>query len=102
RPLAPPTSPPVPYTTLFRSTTDVATAATWFERFEGAGLDGVVAKRLDGPYRPGERTMVKVKHQRTADCVVAGFRWHKDGKGVGRSEEHTSELQSRENLVCRL
>jgi ATP-dependent DNA ligase len=58
-------------------------AARWFEEFEGAGLDGVVAKGLDGPYREGERTMVKVKHQRTADCVVAGYRTHKDGKGVG-------------------
>jgi ATP-dependent DNA ligase len=65
------------------STTDVAVAETWFDRFEGAGLDGIVAKRLDGPYTPGERTMVKVKHQRTADCAVAGFRWHKDGVGIG-------------------
>src|SRR4030095_7139770 len=54
-------------------------AQDWFRRFEGAGLDGVMAKRLDEPYRPGERTMVKVKHARTADCVVAGFRWHKQG-----------------------
>ena len=59
------------------------TAIDWFHRFEGAGLDGVVAKRLDGPYRPGERTMVKVKHHRTAECVVAGYRMHKDEKGVG-------------------
>ena len=65
------------------ATTDVTDAARWFEAFEGAGLDGVVAKALDSPYRPGERTMVKVKHQRTADCVVAGYRTHKDGKGVG-------------------
>ena len=57
-------------------------ALDWFDRFEGAGLDGVVAKRLDEPYRPGERAMVKVKHQRTADCVVAGFRWHKNGPGT--------------------
>lgn len=63
-------------------TTDVAEAHQWFERFEGAGLDGVVAKRLDGVYQPGQRAMVKVKHQRTADCVVAGFRWHKDGPGT--------------------
>ncbi len=61
------------------ATTDRATARDWFERFEGAGLDGVVAKRLDDGYHPGRRAMVKVKHQRTADCVVAGFRWHKDG-----------------------
>ena len=52
-------------------------------RSRAPGLDGVVAKALDSPYRPGERTMVKVKHQRTADCVVAGYRTHKDGKGVG-------------------
>ena len=60
------------------ATHDRALAADWFRRFEGAGLDGVMAKRLDGPYRAGERTMIKVKHERTADCVVAGFRWHKD------------------------
>lgn len=64
------------------ATTDRALAAEWFEHFEGAGLDGVVAKRIDGPYVPGERVMVKVKHQRTADCVVAGTRPHKHG-GVG-------------------
>jgi ATP-dependent DNA ligase len=57
-------------------------AADWFDRFEGAGLDGVVAKRLDGQYQPGKRAMVKVKHERTADCVVAGFRWHKNGPGT--------------------
>lgn len=64
-------------------TTDARAAMRWFEHFEGAGLDGVVAKRLDERYRPDERVMVKVKHHRTADCVVAGFRWHKDGQGVG-------------------
>ena len=64
-------------------TPDVATARDWFTRFEGAGLDGVVAKRSDGAYEPGKRGWVKVKHQRTADMVVAGFRWHKDGAGVG-------------------
>ena len=57
-------------------------AEDWFRRFEGAGLDGVMAKRLDAPYRAGERTMIKVKHQRTAECVVAGFRWHKNGAGT--------------------
>jgi ATP-dependent DNA ligase len=57
-------------------------AADWFDRFEGAGLDGVVAKRLDGQYQPGKRAMIKVKHERTADCVVAGFRWHKNGPGT--------------------
>jgi ATP-dependent DNA ligase len=64
------------------ATRDRALAEDWFRRFEGAGLDGVMAKRLDAPYRPGERTMVKVKHVRTADCVVAGFRWHKRGAGT--------------------
>ncbi|MCU1427332.1 MAG: ligase [Actinomycetia bacterium] len=65
------------------TTRDRDTAADWFSRFEGAGFDGVVAKPLTGTYRPGERTMLKVKHERTADCVVAGFRVHKDGNGVG-------------------
>ena len=65
------------------ATIDRDVGARWFDDFEGAGLDGVVAKALDSPYREGERTMVKVKHQRTADCVVAGYRPHKDGKGVG-------------------
>ncbi|MGH8725319.1 MAG: ATP-dependent DNA ligase [Burkholderiales bacterium] len=64
------------------ATRDRAVAEDWFRRFEGAGLDGVMAKRLDAPYRAGERTMIKVKHRRTADCVVAGFRWHKNGKGT--------------------
>jgi ATP-dependent DNA ligase len=65
------------------ATLDRDTAADWFDRFEGAGFDGVVAKPLDEPYRPGERAMLKVKHERTADCVVAGYRVHKDGNGVG-------------------
>jgi ATP-dependent DNA ligase len=64
------------------ATRDRALAEDWFRRFEGAGLDGVMAKRLEEPYRPGERTMIKVKHARTADCVVAGFRWHKNGAGT--------------------
>jgi ATP-dependent DNA ligase len=64
------------------ATTDRAVAERWFEHFEGAGLDGVVAKPLDGPYVEGERVMRKVKHQRTADCVVAGSRAHKQS-GVG-------------------
>jgi ATP-dependent DNA ligase len=64
------------------ATRDRALADDWFRRFEGAGLDGVMAKRLDSAYRAGERTMIKVKHARTADCVVAGFRWHKNGKGT--------------------
>lgn len=65
------------------ATSDPAVAEDWFRRFEGAGLDGVVAKALTLPYREGERVMIKVKHERTADFVVAGFRWHKSGSGVG-------------------
>lgn len=65
------------------ATTDRSVADDWFHRFEGAGLDGVVAKPLDGAYQPGQRALVKVKHQRTADCAVAGYRIHKDGQGVG-------------------
>ncbi len=65
------------------ATTDTAVAEEWFSRYEGAGLDGVVAKPLDLPYRPDERVMVKVKHERTADCVVAGFRYHKSGPVLG-------------------
>ena len=65
------------------ATTDPQIAERWFTRFEGAGLDGVMAKRLDGVYTPNKRSLVKVKHQRTAECVVAGFRVHKDGEGVG-------------------
>ncbi len=57
--------------------------ADWFTRFEGAGLDGVIAKEPESTYEPDKRLMYKVKHHRTADCVVAGFRMHKDGKGVG-------------------
>ena len=65
------------------STTDAAVAQQWFVEFEGAGLDGVIAKRLADPYTPDKRTLVKVKHRRTADCVIAGYRVHKDGNGVG-------------------
>ncbi|WP_367130501.1 ATP-dependent DNA ligase [Saccharothrix sp. HUAS TT1] len=68
------------------STTDRELAAQWFELFEGAGLDGVIGKPADGEYTPGKRSMVKVKHARSADCVVAGLRWHKDtdpGTAVG-------------------
>lgn len=61
------------------ATTDRDLAAQWFEQFEGAGLDGIVAKPLDGTYQPDKRTMAKVKHERTADCVVAGYRVHKSG-----------------------
>lgn len=65
------------------ATRDVDVARRWFDQFEGAGLDGVVAKRLTLPYRPDERLMVKIKHERTADCVLAGLRPHKSGEGVG-------------------
>jgi len=65
------------------ATTDPSVAGDWFSRFEGAGLDGVVAKPGSLTYREGERVMLKVKHERTADCVVGGFRWHKDANGVG-------------------
>lgn len=65
------------------ASTDRRVADDWFHRFEGAGLDGVIAKPLDGVYQPGKRALVKVKHQRTADCAVAGYRVHKDGNGVG-------------------
>jgi ATP-dependent DNA ligase len=63
-------------------TRDRAVAAQWLQRFEGAGLDGVVAKPAGLPYQPGKRTLIKVKHARTADCVVGGFRWHKAGRGI--------------------
>ena len=72
--------PPVHVTPV---TADVATATEWFHTFEGAGLDGVVAKARDLPYVPDQRLMLKVKHERTADCVVAGFRWHKSGPVLG-------------------
>ena len=63
------------------ATHDRDLARDWFDRFEGAGLDGVIAKPLAAVYQPGKRAMLKIKHARTADCVVAGFRWHKQGKG---------------------
>lgn len=66
-----------------RVTADPQEAQDWFTAFEGAGLDGVVAKRLAGLYVPGKREMVKVKHKRTADCVVLGYRVHKSGTGLG-------------------
>ncbi|MEV0394107.1 ATP-dependent DNA ligase [Polymorphospora rubra] len=65
------------------TTADLATARRWFEIFEGAGLDGIIAKPADIAYEPGKRLMFKVKHARTADVVVAGFRWHKSGPVVG-------------------
>jgi ATP-dependent DNA ligase len=64
------------------ATRDRAIADDWFRRFEGAGLDGVMAKSEKGPYEPNKRVMLKVKHERDCDCVVAGFRWHKNHKGT--------------------
>jgi ATP-dependent DNA ligase len=68
---------------LTRTTRDVELARRWLDEFEGAGLDGVVAKPLDQPYQPGKRAMFKIKHQRTADVVLLGYRVHKSGEGVG-------------------
>ena len=64
------------------ATSDLKVAADWFRRFEGAGLDGVMAKPVAGTYEPDKRVMLKVKHERDCDCVVAGFRWHKKGEGT--------------------
>jgi ATP-dependent DNA ligase len=64
------------------ATRDRAQAADWFRRFEGAGLDGVIAKSASGVYEPDKRSMLKIKHERDCDCVVAGFRWHKNGEGT--------------------
>ncbi len=64
------------------ATRDRTIALDWLTRFEGAGLDGVIAKPRTGTYLPGKRAMIKVKHERTADCVVAGFRWHKRGRDM--------------------
>ena len=71
--------PPLHLTPMTR---DVATAREWLQRFEGAGLDGVIAKPAAGKYEPGKRAMIKIKHIRTADCVVAGFRWHRAAPGA--------------------
>lgn len=64
------------------STRESNVASDWFRRFEGAGLDGVMAKPASGTYQPDKRVMLKVKHERDCDCVVAGFRWHKKGQGT--------------------
>jgi ATP-dependent DNA ligase len=86
--------PPVHLTPMTR---DPLIASEWLARFEGAGLDGVIVKPELGVYEPGKRAMIKVKHARTADCVVAGFRWHKNGKNtligsllLGLYDEHGS------------
>jgi ATP-dependent DNA ligase len=73
-------SPPIHVTP---ATESAEVARDWFSRFEGAGLDGVIAKHLAGAYAEGQRGWTKVKHERTADCVVGGFRWHKTGGKVG-------------------
>jgi ATP-dependent DNA ligase len=73
------TAPPLHLTP---ATRELSVAADWFRRFEGAGLDGVVAKPISGTYEPNKRVMLKVKHERDCDCVVAGFRWHKSGEGT--------------------
>ena len=87
------TAPPVYLTP---TTTSRETGMDWFERFEGAGLDGVIAKPLDGFYEPNARRWFKLKPRRSADCVVAGFRWHKAGDGVGSMllglHDHTGTL----------
>jgi ATP-dependent DNA ligase len=70
----------VPPVHLTPATRDAAVAADWFRRFEGAGLDGVVAKPMAGTYESNQRVMIKVKHERDCDCVVAGFRWYKQGE----------------------
>jgi len=62
------------------ATRDSTVAADWFKRFEGAGLDGVIAKPISGAYEPNKRVMLKVKHERDCDCVVAGFRWYKNSE----------------------
>ena len=64
------------------ATDDATVASDWFSRFEGAGLDGIMAKSISGAYEPDKRVMLKVKHERDCDCVVAGFRWHKNGEGT--------------------
>lgn len=64
------------------ATREASVALDWFRRFEGAGLDGVMAKSVSGVYEPDKRVMLKVKHERDCDCVVAGFRWHKNGEGT--------------------
>jgi ATP-dependent DNA ligase len=69
----------VPPIHLTPATSDLEVASDWFKRFEGAGLDGVMAKPMDGSYQPDKRVMLKVKHERECDCVVAGFRWHRKG-----------------------
>jgi ATP-dependent DNA ligase len=92
-------------------TRDLEVARDWFQRFEGAGLDGVIAKDPSRPYEPDARSIIKLKHRRTADCVLGGFRWAKDNKGVGslllglydqhgvlQHVGHTSSFKAKEKL----
>ena len=72
----------IPPVHLTPATSELSVASDWFRRFEGAGLDGVMAKARSGAYEPDKRVMLKVKHERDCDCVVAGFRWHKKGEGT--------------------
>jgi len=82
-PASPDAVPPPLDVVLTPQTSDPVEGRSWFEGMEALGLDGIIAKRLGTPYRPGDRTMVKVKHHRTADCVVGGYRLNKTGDGVG-------------------
>jgi ATP-dependent DNA ligase len=101
------------------ATHDRDLAQDWFERFEGAGLDGVIAKRIDEAYKPGARAMIKIKHLRTVDCVIGGFRWNRgeeghsigslllglyDASGVFHHVGHTSSFKAQEkrDLVSKL
>ena len=72
-----------PSVVLTPASTSAEVASDWFQRFEGAGFDGIIAKPLADGYAPGQRTLIKVKHERTCDCAIGGFRIHKDGNGVG-------------------
>ena len=72
-----------PHAFITPQTSEASVAAEWFDRFEGAGLDGIVAKKADEPYLPGKRAWIKIKHLRTADCVVGGYRMSKDGAAIG-------------------
>jgi ATP-dependent DNA ligase len=85
------------------ATRDRAVAGDWFSRFEGAGLDGVIAKAEHGTYEPNKRVMLKVKHERDCDCVVAGFRWHKNEKGTALApccSVSSTRMVTSSTLVC--
>jgi len=84
------------------ATEERATAADWFRRFEGAGVDGVMAKPASGTYQANQRVMLKVKHERECDCVVAGFRWHKAGRAAPGPPSHQGEGQAIGSLLLGL